>query len=344
MIRRFLFLLACLSLGIFGLYQARWSVFADEERPDGGVFSGADSRLKQAYDFLVGKGDNYGVTDAADWDSTTNNWGTYWNRIMEAAAWEPDGSATAGDVPSGFTFYAGNGDRTIKTGTMFELQANIAYDDYRCSNNNQEAEGTCAIDSGDYEYIDEEGVWTLVSDPGGTPASVTGGVPEVTVSLLSNKVYQDNWTKLYWTDRTNEQVDNEFKYVNGADRVDPGVGVESCNFNSLGTANQYCDNQDPLNAYVEDDDVSAAEFCLNLSLDDGSGVKTDWRLPTQKELMQAYINGAANNLPNVAASHWSSTEYFFSQSYAWSVDLIYGYTIISTKDSASRYARCIRRD
>ena len=112
--------------------------------------------------------------------------------------------------------------------------------------------------------------------------------------------------------------------------------------------------QDPLAAYVEDNDVSAADFCLNLQLDgnnaDGdsngaTGVETDWRLPTQKELMQAYIDGAANNVPNPAVFHWSSTEYYGSQSIAWIVTLYGGSTNFNTKDSSgSYYVRCVRRD
>lgn len=338
--KKTLLIISCLALGLFGIYQLGAVVLAVEPRPDGGASSDSDSRLKVAYDWLVSKGDNYGANDASDWDSaSTYAWGTYWNRIMEAAAWEPDGNATAGDVPSGFTFYSGSGDRAQKTGTMFELQANMAYDDWNCSGNNEE--NTSACSAGDSEYTGEEGTWALTSS-GGTAASVTDN--SVTVSLISNKVYRDNWTKLYWTDRTSSDVDNEFSYVDGDDRVNP-TGA-SCNFNSTGTANQYCDNQDPLNAYTEDNDVSAAEFCLNLSLDaDGDATpETDWRLPTQKELMQAHINGAANNLPSAAAYHWSSTEHYSSQSYAWHVSLSYGYTNYLPKDFMSRYARCVRRD
>ena len=98
--------------------------------------------------------------------------------------------------------------------------------------------------------------------------------------------------------------------------------------------------------------MSAADFCLYLQLDgdnadtddDGAtGMETDWRLPTQKELMQAYINGATNNLPNVLSYLWSSTEYWTSQSNAWTTHLSYGYTLYYTK-STNGYVRCVRRD
>lgn len=341
-----IFIISCLILGLFGLWQIKLVVFA--ETSGSSPESGISSRIKTAYDWLVAKGANYGSTDAPDWDSAvTYSWGTWWNRIMESAAWEPDGSATAGDVPSGFTFYAGLGDRTQKTGTLFQNQALMDYDDWNCANNNAESATACA--AGDSEYTGEEGTWTLKAS-GGTAVSVTDN--SVTITIASNKVYQDNWTKLYWTDANAEGniIDNEFAYVDGNDRTNPAGN--SCNFNSTGTANAYCDNQDPLSAYTEDNDVSAADFCLNLQLDgdnaDGdsngtTGVETDWRLPTQKELMQAYIDGAANNIPNPGYYFWSSTEYYSSQSNAWYVYLNYGYTYGNTK-STSFAVRCVRRD
>ena len=339
-------IISCLTLGLFGLWQVKLNVFA--EKSGSSPESDTSSRIKTAYDWLVVKGINYGSTDAPDWDSaTTYPWGTWWNRIMASAAWEPDGSATAGDIPSGFTFYAGNGDRTQKTGTLFQNQALMDYDDWNCAKNNAESATDCA--SGDSEYTGEEGTWTLKAS-GGTAVSVTDN--SVTVTIASNKVYQDGWTKLYWTDANSggNIVDNEFAYVDGDDRTNPSGN--SCNFNSTGTANDYCDNQDPLNAYAEDNDVSAADFCLNLQLDadnadsdsnGATGVETDWRLPTQKELMQAYINGAANNLPNPVRNFWSSTELYNSQSRAWVMYLNIGGAGTNTK-SANGTVRCVRRD
>lgn len=198
-----LFLFVFLILLLLTLFS-RHRGFLLAETSGSAPESGASSRIKTAYDWLAAKGANYGSTDAADW---TNDWGTWWNRIMEAAAWEPDGTATAGDVPSGFTFYAGTGDRTIKTGTLFQNQALMDYDDWNCSNNNAESATACA--AGDSEYTGEEGTWTLKAS-GGTAQSVTDN--SVTVTLTSNKVYQDNWTKLYWTDVNSggNIIDNEF--------------------------------------------------------------------------------------------------------------------------------------
>ena len=342
-----IFIISCLILGLFGLWQVKLNVFA--ETSGSSPESGTSSRIKTAYDWLVVKGINHGSTDAPDWDSaTTYPWGTWWNRIMKSAAWEPDGSATAGDVPSGFTFYAGLDDRTQKTGTLFQNQALMDYDDWNCAHNNAESATACA--GGDSEYTGEEGTWTLKAS-GGAAVSVTDN--GATVTIASNKVYQDGWTKLYWTDVNSggNIIDNEFAYIDGSDRTSPTD--HSCNFNSIDTANEYCDNQDPSSAYTtEDDDVSAADFCLNLQLDadnaDGdsngtTGMETDWRLPTQKELIQAYIDGSANNIPNSGNLFWSSTEVYNSQSRAWVMYLNIGGAGTNTK-SANGTVRCVRRD
>jgi hypothetical protein len=408
-----IFLFVSFFVVIFALWQMQEIVFA--ETSGSSPESGVRSRLGTAYDWLVAKGSNYGGTDAADWDSTTTYpWGTYWNRIMEAAAWEPDGTATEAQVLAGSTFYAGNNNRTIRTGTMTNRSGDTAssaqsanaglnyftalagyysgsdrvsatdaqiaaldsdltagnvksgvnifgvagtastydstnlafqdYDDLRCSNNNGEGNTACAAN--DSEYTGEESTWTLKAS-GGTAQSVTDN--SVTQTLVSNKVYQDARTGLYWSDKVVNGLDNEFSYVNGNDRTNPAGA--SCNFNTTGTANQYCDNRDPLNGYTEDNDVSANDFCLNLQVDadnadgDGNGAtgtETDWRLPTQKELQQAYIDGSGNNVPNAENSFWSSTEYSSSQSYAWLVDPSYGYTYLNYK-SSTYSVRCVRR-
>lgn len=302
--------------------------------------SGSTSRLKEAYDWLVAKGTNYGGTDAADW---TNDWGTYWNRLQNAAAWEPDGTATAAEMPSGLTFYGANVDRTLQTGTLYRTWLLQAYDDVKCSGNNGESNSACAASTD--EYVGEEGTWTL-SSSGGSAVSVTDNA--VTVTITSNKVYRDNRTLLYWSDRSATTIDNEFAYVNADDRSSPTGN--SCNFNSTSTANAYCDNQDPLAAYTEDNDVSAAEFCLNLSLDadnadgdsDGTtGTETDWRLPTQKEAMTAYANGSENNMPSAAALMWTSTEFATSASSAWQVNLGTGAAAGAVKNTLANVS-CVR--
>lgn len=64
-----------------------------------------------------------------------------------------------------------------------------------------------------------------------------------------------------------------------------------------------------------------------------------WRLPTQKELMLAYIDGSYWNLTNPAGYFWSATE--FSATNAYYTALYIGYTSSNTKTS-SNYVRCVR--
>lgn len=300
--------------------------------------SNSISTIDTLYDNLVTLG--YG-TD-------TGSLGAYWNRIKSAGEWTPSGDVSVSDVVSGKTFYSDS--RTQQTGTLLKQnyinQHNMDYDDWNCSNNNHEKATAC--DVGDSEYTGEEASWYLTAS-GGTAASVTDN--GVTVSLFSNKVYQDSITELYWTDLSSTTVDNEFIYTDGDDRVNP-TGA-SCNFNSEGTANEYCDNQDPTNEYTEDNDVSAAEFCLNLELDsdnaDGdnnglTGVETDWNIPTQKELLQAYIDGGGNNLPNIGYNYlWTSTEKYNSTRDAWYVYIYDGGGAYDPKGE-TYYVNCVRRN
>ncbi len=122
--RKVFLYLILVTLLVVVTIQIKTFVFA--EQSGSSPESGVASRISEAYDWLLGKGDNYGLTDAADW---VNDWGARWNRIMEAAAWDPDGTATESSVPSGLTFYAGGNDRTQRIGTMFEAQGLQDYDD-----------------------------------------------------------------------------------------------------------------------------------------------------------------------------------------------------------------------
>jgi hypothetical protein len=129
--------------------------------------SGATSKLKQGYDFLVSKGTNYGDSQPSDWPFSITS--TYWKRILYSALWSPDGTAAESDVVSGKTFYSNS--RTKKTGTAttsppidFSLQQYVEYDDGKAS-----------------DYTGEESTWIKTSSASGA------------------NVYQDTRTGLYWS-------------------------------------------------------------------------------------------------------------------------------------------------
>jgi len=274
-----------LFLATFGLWQIGSTVFA--EQSGSSPESGASSRIKTAYDWLVAKGTNYGETDASDW---SNNWGSMWNRIMESAAWEPDGTATEADVASTKTFYAGNGDRTIKTGTApaafdYSTQRLATKDDYL---------GT---------YKAEESTWTAVS---GSPFAGFGAL-----NLETGTVKQDSRTGLWWSASSTTYPTNQFTL--SADGVRPTGGEAIAFCNALNTASY--------------------------------GGNTDWYLPTQKELMTAYINDIYSQDPTFATESyfWSSTELSAYPGYAWRVFLNNGITVGNGKGTGYS-VRCVRRD
>jgi len=215
------------------------------------------------------------------------------------------------------------------------------YDDWNCANNNEG--GTSACGAGDPEYTGEEGEWATSTD-----SNIS------TQYIVSGTVVKDLRTGLYWSDAydstqggngAEDTIDNDF-CATSTDMAPcsgscSGSGGGGCSDADINSGN--CQSSDYA-CHDSDGDGSAIDFCENLSLDaDGDATdETDWRLPTQKELMQAYINGAANNLPNPDHDYWSSTERYSHAGYAWLVYLTNGYTYYTDKTTPF-YARCVRR-
>ena len=142
-------------------------------------------------------------------------------------------------------------------------------------------------------------------------------------------VWKDNRTGLYWS-ASSGQNDNIF----------PDSTHSTCLFFSTNPKGNY-DGSDA-------DCGDALNTCGNYSLEavTGQGVKTDWYLPSQKELMRAYIDGAYNQNSTWATTNlfWSSTELSNTPSYAWYVSLYNGNTSNNAKTTTTAYVRCVRRD
>jgi hypothetical protein len=81
--------------------------------------------------------------------------------------------------------------------------------------------------------------------------------------------------------------------------------------------------------------VAGSRTATELCADQGNG----WRLPTQKELQQAYIDGAYWNLTQPSNYFWSATEN--SSTYAWNVHLTNGNTNATFKTNTYQ-VRCVR--
>jgi len=227
------------------------------------------------------------------------------------------GTATPGDVASGSTFFGANqSDWTLQTGTFtvidYSKQSLIDYDDYK------DTSGTTG------EEIGEEAVWTE------TAGNMDGDCMD------ANDVCKDERTGLYWSDKYGSTASNSFT-------------LADCAFFTSDPRGDYDGTDTDCGNVGSDAEESAINYCATLSLDsnnDGTD-ETDWYLPSQKELMQAYIDGAENNIVNAGPdspySYWSSTEYSYNSSYAWDVLLYLGHVRRSTKTTLF-WVRCVRRD
>lgn len=175
------------------------------------------------------------------------------------------------------------------------------------------------VDSGGTvdEYTAEENAWPAVTGSpfaGNTAINYAGSGGDL--DLYSGAVLQDSRTGLWWSDTSAvgasaSSTTNVFTLTADGSRPTGGNAIGFC---------------DALNAY-------------NSGV--GFGGHNDWYLPTQKQLMQAYIDGAANHLPNPGNYFWSSTEYYNSTTYAWNVYLANGNPNYTNK--ATNYTvRCVR--
>lgn len=312
-----------MMLSLVSLVAVKTTVLA--EQTGSSPESGATSRIKTAYDWLVAKGTNYGATDASDW---SNNWGSMWNRIMESAAWEPDGTAEASEVVSGETFYAGNGDRTIKTGTL-SLSGNATTSDVATgktfySNSLTKLTGT-APPAFDYS-TQSKVIWDDYKNDGSADVDNAGeeSAWSNTAGAVDTGVWKDSRTGLYWS-ANQGGITNLFT-------------VASCDYFSTSPRGSYTGG--------DDDCGLAINHCAALNLASGGTSSTDWYLPSQKELMQAYLNGIYNQTNTTFATtsgFWSSTETSGDPGYAWRVNLHNGGTGSYPKANAVS-VRCVRRD
>jgi len=221
------------------------------------------------------------------------------------------GTAATTDILSGKTFFGDSQtDWTLQTGTFdpWTPQWLQTKDDWVNS------EGTSG------EYILEEAVWTTVT---GSPFSGYNSINYDTgvgiIDLYSGEVKKDERTGLWWSDIAAQD----------------GGGIATTTTNSFTT---IPDGSRPTNG-------RAINFCNALNTASFAGYN-NWYLPTQKELMQAYIDGSANNLvrPGDPSGYtfWSSTEYSGDSGYAFRVLLHSGAVVVLPKTN-SYNVRCVRR-
>lgn len=122
----------------------------------------------------------------------------------------------------------------------------------------------------------------------------------------------------------------------GDDKQDPFTNLvwSKCLVNTAGS-NNFSSGGCTSYSWDASNGNNLGRTSIELCSDRGNG----WRLPTQKELMQAYIDGSNFTLASPGAYHWSATE--VSTTLAWYVYLSNGTTVSNTKSSAYQ-VRCVR--
>ncbi len=242
------------------------------EQAGGSPESGSTSHISSLYTSLQSAG--FGS------DTDTPDWGTTWNRVKTAAQWTPTGTATAGDVASGKTFYGSN--RSQQTGTSA-------------------APGNCPTQ----EHQDSYGA--PITQTTNCTDTVAWTVPS---GSIAGSEKQDGRTGLIWSNLV-------YKSSNTATF-------------SLSSATDWS-----WNATLDNNVAVGGKTAITLCSSMGNG----WRLPTQKELQQAYIDGSFFNLSQSVNSFWSSTSYNGDSS--WLVALSDGF-MVSSGQSNTSHVRCVR--
>ena len=304
-----IFIISCLILALFGLSQITQTVFA--EGGTGSIpSSGATSRIKTLDDVLTGLG--FGSTATGAW----GDWGAMWNRIYSAGIWNATlGDAVAGEVFSGKKFYAG-ANRTLLTG-IFSFTGDAAVGDvvtgktfYAGSSTKQTGIGPALIDYSLQKNATEDDSLGIYKDEESTWTNEADGTVGALL-LSSGEIKKDSRTGLIWSAASSGTYTNSFTALTD--------GTRPTNGNSVG-------------------------FCNGLNSNTYGG-KTTWYLPTQKELMQAYIDGiySQDTVFGTTSYFWSSSEYSDDSTNAWNVYLYNGITLNNDKGN-SYDVRCVRRD
>ncbi len=230
----------------------------------------------------------------------------------------PDAEAT--NIKSGVEAWSKTGAKILGTFDPYSLQRLQTKDDWLCS-------GATSCAGPLTEYTAEEATWTTATTTFSGHNAINFSLddyPGKTVDLYSDTVKIDGLTGLWWSDimvvddsTTATTTTNNFDLASAG-----GDGHRPTGGNAIG----FCEALNSYNAGA------------------GFGGYTDWYLPTQKELMQAYIDGSAN-VPsfNPGYSFWSSTENNSGTASAWNVYLYLGATTNNYKTTSRYYVRCVRR-
>lgn len=302
--------------------------------------SGTTSYIKTLYNSLVSL--SYGSDSAGAW----GNWGAYWNRIRSAGEWVPSSAATASDVRAGKKFYSNS--RSQQTGT-YPAVSGCSTQAYYAGNASATKANNCGLDwvvaspavTGDDKQDPRTGlVWSqALKNNAGTVQFVTSGSSAWTwdgtttftitsASATAGAIYTNNGhnftVNATITSATSlNTTPDGLPSASGTLTLSSGTGAATITFSAVNTNNYAVGSK------------TASQLCSER----GDG----WRLPTQRELMQAYVDGGYWNLTTVSSTNlfWSATEATVATS-AYYGRLDTGTSTTAAKTAVVEYVRCVR--
>ena len=362
------------SLMVFTIISFKTITSVIAETSGSSPESTTTSRIKTLSDSLTTLG--FGSTNSGSW----GDWGGMWNRIYSASTWTPSGAtAGVGDVTSGKTFYINS--RVIQTGAGVlqptptpgspsvgdDSRINTLYKQLVTLNYGSDSAGSWGDWGAMWNRIYSASIWTP-SDATALPGDVSVGntfyagnnrtiqtssvaypevfvnqslclkentgapctavqavpVPATTWTNTANNVWKDNRTGLYWSEDKGSMT-NSF--------------LTSCGFFTT----------NPRGNWSGTTCGDAINFCSNLAqvAVSGQSEKTNWYLPSYKELLQAYKDDMFNKTGTAFTTEnifWSSTEVSYQGVYGWVVPLSYDASWYNVPKYNTNSVRCVARD
>lgn len=300
--------------------------------------SGTTSRLQTIYTSLSNLG--HGADSAGSW----GDWGSYWNRLRSAAEFTPSGDATTTDVKNGITF-TGNS-RTGATGT-YPNPTSCATEVYGDNHPSATPTSSCSLTwitaspaiTGDDMQDPRTGlVWSqpLKNESGSVAFAKNGysawtwnGAINFTVTAATasvGAVYTNNGHNFTVVAASSAST-SLYTTADGS----PTASGTLTKFSGTGDATITFSSPNAGTNNVAVGGKTASQLCSER----GNG----WRLPTQNDLMQAWVDGAYFNLVASATNNWSSTS--SSATAVFYTTLSSGATSTTTPQS-DNYVRCVR--
>ncbi len=175
----------------------------------------------------------------------------------------------------------------------------------------------------------------------------TGGVDDYNNNqTIPSDTYKKSWTVCNSGNNYCDTGDSN------AERQDPNTGLvwtgrisSSANWFTANNCQQPSNGVAPTGPSACSSNGDAGCVCTKLTGGSKTGCEAlgdgNWRLPYQKELMLAYIDGSYSELSTSTTTYWSSTTNSAGTQSAWYTPLAHGYTNTTTKTN-NNSVRCVR--